>query len=356
MSNEIKTTKGRYKELDALRGIAALFVVLFHFTLGRPESKLGFNLGITGVDLFFIISGFVIFMSINNASSTKEFLINRFTRLYPTYWTCVSFTYLFYIMVCNTNNIQRSILLTDYLANLTMFQHYFKIKDIDGPYWTMLIEMLFYIFIAIVFSIKKLKHIVPIGLILLYLIIAQNFIITTKFWPQYSAFRLSLLLLNHFPLFFSGIVFYKIITEKENYFLLYVFIFFAYSMQVINTDMDGPFINHAEHTLMTTIYFGLFILFVNNKLFFIVNKPLLFLGKISFALYLIHQYLSTVFLIPLFYDKWHLNFWLSLIITLCIVLGLATLVTYYIEIPLGKRINNTFRGGVKLEKKNNGNV
>ena len=52
----------RFQELDALRGIAALMVVFFHFTIGRPEAKLGFKLGTTGVDLFFIISGFVIFI------------------------------------------------------------------------------------------------------------------------------------------------------------------------------------------------------------------------------------------------------------------------------------------------------
>ena len=67
----------RYQELDALRGIAALFVVLFHFTLNRPEAEYGLKLGVTGVDLFFIISGFVIFMSLTNINSSKEFIVNR---------------------------------------------------------------------------------------------------------------------------------------------------------------------------------------------------------------------------------------------------------------------------------------
>ena len=50
----------RYEELDALRGVASLMVVFFHFTWRRPEANLGFILGTTGVDLFFIISGFLI--------------------------------------------------------------------------------------------------------------------------------------------------------------------------------------------------------------------------------------------------------------------------------------------------------
>lgn len=61
MNNTIQSN--RYTELDALRGIAALMVVFFHFTMDRPQGQMGFKLGVTGVDLFFIISGFVIFMS-----------------------------------------------------------------------------------------------------------------------------------------------------------------------------------------------------------------------------------------------------------------------------------------------------
>ena len=63
----------RYLELDALRGLAAVFVMLFHYTQGKDVSEV-FNLGVTGVDLFFLISGFVIFMSINKVSSGREFV------------------------------------------------------------------------------------------------------------------------------------------------------------------------------------------------------------------------------------------------------------------------------------------
>lgn len=89
-----KTPTKRYEELDALRRIAALMVVFFHFTLGRPEAKLGFKLGTTGVDLFFIISGLVIFMSLTRVKTSLDFVINRVSRLYPTYWTCATFTFI----------------------------------------------------------------------------------------------------------------------------------------------------------------------------------------------------------------------------------------------------------------------
>src|SRR4051812_39368993 len=91
------TTK-RYEELDALRGIASLMVVFFHYTMGRPQADVGFVLGTTGVDLFFIISGFVIFMSLNKITRSTDFIINRVSRLYPTYWTAVTFTFVILLL------------------------------------------------------------------------------------------------------------------------------------------------------------------------------------------------------------------------------------------------------------------
>lgn len=350
MISEKTPTQSRYLELDALRGIAALLVVLFHFTMQREEANLGFNVGITGVYLFFIISGFVIFMSIDSTSSTKEFIINRFTRLYPTYWFCVSFTYIAYVIVNRWSAMPNAIPVTDYLANLTMFQFYLKVPDIDGPYWTMIIEMLFYIFIAIVFTLKQLKFIIPIGLLTIYIIVISDFLAGSIIWPGYFALRTAVPLLNYFPLFFSGIIFYKIMTRAENHFLYYIFLLFLFTLHISSKD-TGPFINRSEYITMAVIYFGLFILFVNKKLSFIVSKPSLFLGKISFALYLVHQYVSTQVILPFLLDTCHFNFWFAASICLTVVICLATLITYYIEIPLGKGMNNWLRGIFKLQKR-----
>ena len=132
----------RFKELDALRGIAAMLVVLFHFTMNTEKQNLGFNLGVTGVDLFFMISGFVILLSLNHVKYSYQFVINRVSRLYPTYWACVTFTFL----LINFTSIFRLTMteFVHYLANMSMFQFYFRVDDLDGPYWTMIIEMIFY--------------------------------------------------------------------------------------------------------------------------------------------------------------------------------------------------------------------
>ena len=73
--------------LDVLRGIAASSVLLFHYTYGYREyyghilnSKYDFIYGNLGVELFFIISGYVIFSSITKVNSAKNFLFRRFFK------------------------------------------------------------------------------------------------------------------------------------------------------------------------------------------------------------------------------------------------------------------------------------
>ena len=167
----------RIKELDALRGIAALFVVFFHYSMGKPEANLGFKLGVTGVDLFFIISGFVIFLSIQKVSSGLEFVVNRFSRLYPTYWACVTFTFI--LILINSKSLSEAFdaQIIQYIGNMTMFQFYLKIGNLDGPYWTMIIEMIFYIFILFLYFFKKLNYLNFLGFT-----ISVIFVIFTSFF------------------------------------------------------------------------------------------------------------------------------------------------------------------------------
>jgi len=341
--------QNRYQELDALRGIAALITVLFHFTMHSEYAKYGFFIGITGVDLFFIISGFVIFMSVNHVSSRKEFIVNRITRLFPTYWTSVTLTFLVMLIVANYNDAFATISFIQYFGNLTMFQHYFGIQDLDGPYWSLIIELLFYIFIIIIF--KKIDKIVLIGLAVLVFILLIYILPGTALWPYYLQIRAAIPLLNHFALFFAGILFYKLMKENDYKLVYYLLLVGLYFYHINGQSHDSIFIDYDRYSLTILSYFILFTLFVNNKLSFIVSKTTIFLGKISFALYLVHQYIGRNVLINLMVEKWCFNYVGALLIALIIVVGLATAITYYIEIPVGKKLNNFLRFALRLPKK-----
>lgn len=336
----------RIKELDALRGIAALFIVLIHYTMGRPEAVWGFKIGVPGVDLFFIISGFVIFMRIQKTKSTIEFVINRFTRFYPTYWTCVSITALLQLaLLFSTSNNSTHLSITQYLANLTMFQHYFQVNDIDGSYWTMIIEMVFYLFIILLLSLKQSKYILQISLIILSMIGVYSFVLDSYFPSIQDHLVYWCRLYSHFPLFVAGIIFYQIQQQKGKWFINYILLAACFIVQSNLYDhytKIAYFITQQEYTILLSLYFCLFILFVNHKLKFIISKPALYLGKISFALYLIHQYISTEIIIPQLL-KHGINFWIAAIIALSVCVILASIITYFIEIPVGKKLNKSLR-------------
>ena len=83
--------------IQALRGVAVISVVLFHLVTiekkyGGPKTFLPdiFNFGMFGVDLFFVISGFVMIAvtrgKFQNTKQAIRFLYRRASRIYPTYW------------------------------------------------------------------------------------------------------------------------------------------------------------------------------------------------------------------------------------------------------------------------------
>jgi peptidoglycan/LPS O-acetylase OafA/YrhL len=89
--------EGRIAFLDGLRGVAILLVILFHAFARWPEvvpygDRFAafpiFQFGWAGVDLFFLISGYVILMSLERCCSAREFLVRRFIRLFPAMLLC----------------------------------------------------------------------------------------------------------------------------------------------------------------------------------------------------------------------------------------------------------------------------
>lgn len=155
---------GRVPEIDALRFIAATAVVLYHFTylprvagvtsptaFGSLQSVTRF--GYLGVNLFFIISGFVILWSAY-ARTTGEFVISRLARLYPSFWVCVLLTALV-ARLASTDAIS----LRQLLANLTMVPGAVGIDYIDGVYWTLFVELKFYLLVLLCLATGTMKHI-----------------------------------------------------------------------------------------------------------------------------------------------------------------------------------------------------
>jgi peptidoglycan/LPS O-acetylase OafA/YrhL len=330
-----KKSYERILELDSLRGIASLLVVLFHLLM-LNNSGVTFNIGSTGVDLFFMISGFVIYNSLAGDVKASSFLKTRFIRLYPIYWAILTFTF---VLIRLGNFGETSFFqirsFRDYFINLTMFQHYFNVTDLDGPFWTLIIELNFYILILFMLPIKQ--KIPSLFFVLsLVVLIAELFVGGDS--EAYKSFVLYFTLFKWVPLFASGILFYKIYKKELDTkigvikiticYLIQIFIFYKFHL---NSKVE--FISFTQHLFSTTIYFSLFILLVLGKLNFVVNKATLFLGKISYSLYLVHQFISISILIPFFNKYLGINYYFSsLVLSLTIVLFISFIFNKYIEI------------------------
>ncbi len=322
----------RLATLDTFRGIAALIVVLFHLTLHQWEAPFQLGWGATGVDLFFIISGFVIFLTLNRTNSALDFVVARFSRLYPVYWTAVTLTAIF--MAIGSSLGYSQISWPEYLANMTMFQHYFNIRDLDGSYWTLTVEMLFYGLMLLFFWLKQIKHLewYGLGLVLFQVVIHSWIRVTAPF--AYTYIQETFPLINHFQLFWAGILFYKIYAQGYDKWRV-AGIAIAYGVTLFLYDKSGRsslFLSPIDYFITSTVYFTLFFLFVNRHLEWVNNRLTAFLGAISYSLYVIHHYFM-VGVITILRDKFGWSFISAGIMALISTFILASFITYFIEKP-----------------------
>ena len=150
-SPESTAQPGRVRELDLLRFIAALAVVLYHYTYHRtvagspdvvfPMLERATARGYLGVNLFFMISGFVILWTAR-ARPPAAFVISRITRLYPEFWLAVvlsACTFAFFPLGPGPR-----LTIATVLANLTMVPQFMRAPYVDGVYWTLGVELKFY--------------------------------------------------------------------------------------------------------------------------------------------------------------------------------------------------------------------
>ncbi|MEJ8801153.1 acyltransferase family protein [Pontibacter sp. H249] len=269
----------RIKELDALRGLAAFAVFLFHFQL--------FDYGYLGVHLFFIISGFVIFLTAKSVKNPSDFVIGRFSRLYPTYWICLFLT--FAVLYYGRGDVTFKQL----LYNLTMFQAFLGVENVDGAYWSLTEELVFYV---VIFGALMLGLINKVKLwtgAMLALAIGGLFLN-----PELGGIQKNVQsVVKYFNLFVAGIIFYQIylqqkikITHAAGLILcLGIALLYGYGSYL-------PYFNHKIEIAVIIGFFALFTLLVLGKLAFLQKyKWMLFMGEISYPFYLLHQEIGLTF-------------------------------------------------------------
>lgn len=152
-AGSVPAGRERLYEIDLLRIIAALAVVVYHYTFSGyarhlipvsfPALSVVTRYGYLGVDLFFTISGFVVLLSAWGRRP-HEFVISRIVRLYPAYWVAVTVTA---IVSVTLSRGLFTVSPVQYLANLTMLNAVPRIANVDVVYWTLYAEIRFYLLV-----------------------------------------------------------------------------------------------------------------------------------------------------------------------------------------------------------------
>ena len=328
--------ENRIQNIDILRGIAILLVVIFHYTSHySPEYLLRSDnwsldiakYGWSGVDIFFVVSGYCIGMTIIKTQNYSEFLVRRFARIYPTYVFCGLITLMFYTFFELPG---REVDWITGIMNL-IFANFIpglNFKYIDGIYWALFVELKFYIFFGILyFFFKDLSK----------AIIA---------WAFFSVILNLILFLDN-----KIIIFFTSISPHANFFLIGLMLFNlkkrAFSSYIIISIIIMINILINERYLGNEIYFIFLILITSLILktnikfkFDLLSK----IGLVSFSWYLLHNAIGIIIIREL--NKIGIEN-LSVIIAILTTLSLSFFSFRFIEKPMKKIIVNNYKNYLK---------
>jgi peptidoglycan/LPS O-acetylase OafA/YrhL len=325
----------RVGELDALRGLAALAVVAFHYTTFYQQEQghlqplgFGFPAGNYGVHLFFLISGFVIFMTLERTRTAMDFIVSRVSRLFPAYWVAIAITA---IIVYTLGLPKQKIPWADVAANVSMLQEILGFEHLDGSYWTLQVELLFYAQMLFWFMLGQLKRIHWI--IALWLAMTVTYALTEQRHMHFSYTLRELLILRHIPFFALGILFYRVHTRPGEWRL---------NLAMIVLSLLAIGIAYAPVFLAAgAVCCAIFALFVTHRLRWLRTAPFVFFGGISYSLYLLHQVIGFALIYRL--EAAGVPSLAAVALTVIAVLALATALTYSVERPAMRRLRDGWR-------------
>jgi peptidoglycan/LPS O-acetylase OafA/YrhL len=370
----VTTVPQRFGYIDAQRGLAALLVIWLHATDAfkqLPAPPVGeilyafsaaIDTGRVGVILFFAISGFVIPSSLRAVSNQTKpdalrvFLIRRAFRLYPAYWVSVVTAALLGLFLMTPFSAQTVLL------NLTMIQSIFGAPDVLGLYWTLRLELIFYIGCMLLFTLGVLQQPrwLVVGLFsgpIIFIVLPRCVHLLNPNWLNPTSAGPFLNYLTEYALFIS-IMFWGALfrcwhdrdqadgTPPFSPAVRVIFILFPLGVCALPI-INWIFYAHLPSALASklsvfmppvSVGLGLFIL-LSTKIQ-VNSRFTTWLGEISYSMYLFHPIVFYT-LFALVRDNrlpWLVNVHLGVYLLLSVFgsIALSTMVYYIVEKPMMK--------------------
>jgi peptidoglycan/LPS O-acetylase OafA/YrhL len=343
----------RLEVLDGIRFLAALYVVVFHLSAGdrsswqKPSRELFGPLfhvasyGWLGVELFFMISGFVICLS-TWGKTFSQFAISRVVRLYPAYWFCVL---LATAVVLIDPSRAHALSWSQVLENLTMTESLAQVPLVDPSYWTLAIELIFYLLVAVTLVSRGFTYarVVVFCSVWLAVSLLDDFIHS----PWFSIFGLPL----YAPFFIAGMLLYlmhRFGPRRQLWALLacsWGCAMYRLDSRTAGQHPSGVTLNYWVSATMVTAFFAVLTLIALGKLGMIRGRWLVKAGALTYPLYLVHQQIGETIITS--FDR-SVPPWVLLAGVFVMMLILAWLVQRFVERPMAGRVRAVLYGGLAI--------
>ena len=328
----------RIIELDAIRALSCLNLLLFHFTYVYQnkygfESPLGFAFpyGKYGVQLFFMLSGLVNAMTLLSKRKAGDFLAARFIRIFPSYWLVIAMNLVLFASLPMFNH---TISFSETFANITTMPMLLGHTNMEPVTWTLQIEMLFYFFLMSIFALGLLDKPIRTMTVAVTMCLAAGLYINwfkasypESAWNGHLHVFDQLFFVRNMPLFAMGILLNELRCKRGNPYGLWAgIVFSAIVFHVIDLRGHNP--------VATVLMFGLLTASAFAKVPVLRWKGFVYLSFISYSLYLFHNNLGSALIRQLEIFGWPPL--LSIIVAFVFAIGISHAITYWLEQPLTK--------------------
>lgn len=291
----------RIDSLQWLRAIAAFWVLFTHVFQRLEEYPMGYAFsGQWGVDVFFILSGFIIFYTTKDGSNWKRFAKKRVFRIFPLYIFCLIAYYVFFHV---TEDTTLSVL--QWIQNIIMMPFSDAIgfhSLVVGQAWSTCYELYFYFLLMALLMLHVQKRWLVLILLALFVIgmIISRFDYITQF--GFSRYLLSLVGSRHILMFCIGVVIALLYTKFSPAISRYSFENVV-SIAILFVIVGYAFVllsrySYYNSLIFSSIVFGVFLVSqpVLSKMG-CLNRLMTYLGDISFSIYLVHTLIIRLLII-----------------------------------------------------------
>ena len=350
----------RLQFLDALRGVAILLVLVHHayvrWTGIVPYGGERFNNvppfapGAIGVELFFMISGFVIFMSLEKSPGFGVFLYRRWLRLFPAMLFCsllIFATASFFPWrpngIPSVRDLISGLIFVDPLWITLLFQSPQGV--LEGVFWSLFVEVKFYLLVAFVYFFLGRHRAIPalLGAFAISVAVKASAkgLLPFHISPEVERLISGVTSFEFFGWFAAGALFYRYFHERKPYlFILAVFVSLLAAVAFEGFKLEPKIAALSVAAVFAATVYSNFL----QRQF--ANRALLFFGAISYPLYLVHDNMMVSMIVSLHGMASWIPYFALPILPIMIVVGIAWLVATKVE----ARLRNRIRSGLRLSR------